>query len=201
MDGAPRAIYPTLIPVAEELRGPRVTLSRHRASDAVDFFAALEASRARLAPWLRFPDPIQTLDDARDWLIHREAYWLLREVLSFAIRMSATGDYLGNVELHHIDWDVRSFALGYWLRDGAEGHGYMSEAVQLATDYAFTGLSAHKIIIRCEARNKRSAAVAERLGFVREAWLRGEARGKDGTLVDELLYARLRDDPEHRDRP
>ena len=195
MDDALQSVYPTLIPVVEELRGPRVVLRRHRASDDADLFAALEASRERLAPWLHFPDPLQTVEAARDWLIRRESNWLLREALGFAVRHGETDDYLGGVDLHHIEWDRRLFWLGYWLRDGAEGHGYMSEAVRIVTDYAFNDLAANKVALRCDARNTRSAAVAERLGFVREARLRGEAFAKDGALTDELQYALIRDDP------
>jgi RimJ/RimL family protein N-acetyltransferase len=195
MDDAPSSVFPTLIPVAEELRGPRVVLLRLRADDAADLFAALEASRERLAPWLHFPDPLQTVEATRDWLIHLESRWLLRQALSFAIRHSETTEYLGGVELHTILWDRRLFALGYWLRSDAEGHGYMSEAVQILTDYAFAALGANKVSLRCDARNLRSAAVAERLGFVREAQLRGEAITKDGLLADELQYALTRDDP------
>lgn len=195
MADALQPAYPTLIPVTEELRGPRVTLRRHRASDADDLFAALEASRERLAPWLRFPDPLQTVEAARDWLIHSEAAWLLRKELEFAIRHSETNDYLGSIVVHHIDWGLRFFMLGYWLREGAEGHGYMSEAVRLVTDYAFTDLAANKVALRCDARNTRSASVAERLGFTLEGRLRAEMRAKDGALADNLQYALTRDDP------
>ena len=200
MADATHSVYPTLIPVTEELRGPRVALRRQRASDAADLFAAMEASRARLTPWLRIPDALQTVEATRDWLIRREAGWLLREILSFTIRHGETRNYLGNIELHHteigpIEWQRRFLALGYWLRDGAEGQGYMSEAAQLVTDYAFTDLAAKKVIIRCDARNTRSVAVAERLGFVLEARLRGEAHTKDGAVADELQYALIPDDP------
>jgi RimJ/RimL family protein N-acetyltransferase len=186
--------YPTLIPIAEELRGQRIVLLRLRAADAADLFAALEASRERLAPWLHFPDPLQSVEATRDWLIHLESRWLLRQALSFAIRHCETYEYLGGVELHTILWDRRFFALGYWLRSGAEGHGYMSEAVQILTEYAFSALGANKVSLRCDARNLRSAAVAERLGFVREAQLRGEAITKDGLPADELQFALTRDD-------
>jgi RimJ/RimL family protein N-acetyltransferase len=71
----------------------------------------------------------------------------------------------------------------------------MSEAVETLTDYAFSALEANKVSLRCDARNIRSAAVAERLGFVREATLRGEAITKDGLVADELQFALTRDDP------
>ena len=187
--------YPTLIPVAEELRGPRIVLHAHRADDAPELFAALEASRQRLGLWLRFPDKLQTVEATRDWLIHREARWLVREFLGFAIRHGETREYLGGVDLHSIVWEQRLFALGFWLRDGAEGQGYMSEAVRMVTDYAFAALGANKVAMRCDARNRRSAGVAERLGFVREACLRGEAVTNDGAIADEMQYALTRADP------
>jgi RimJ/RimL family protein N-acetyltransferase len=37
--------------------------------------------------------------------------------------------------------------------------------------------------------------VAERLGFVREARLRNEARATDGSLRDTLIFALTPDDP------
>jgi ribosomal-protein-serine acetyltransferase len=187
--------YPTLMPVAEELRGPRIILRSHRAGDAPELFGALEASRPRLGLWLHFPDKLQTVEATRDWLIHREAKWLLREFLGYAIRHSETSEYLGGVDLHSIVWDRRFFALGFWLRDGAEGQGYMSEAVRVVTDYAFNALGAKKVAMRCDARNRRSASVAERLGFVHEAVLRGEAITNDDTMADELQYALTRVDP------
>jgi RimJ/RimL family protein N-acetyltransferase len=67
--------------------------------------------------------------------------------------------------------------------------------VRLLTDHAFADLGAEKVALRCDARNVRSAAVAERLGFVREGRLRGEARAKDGARADELRYALTRADP------
>jgi RimJ/RimL family protein N-acetyltransferase len=111
------------------------------------------------------------------------------------MRHVQTEQYLGGIDLHSIAWDRGFFALGYWLAEGAEGKGYMTEAVRLVTDYAFDALGASKVGLRCDARNTRSAAVAERLGFVREARRRAEAIANDGELVDELEYALTRDDP------
>lgn len=195
MAGSQGSNYPTLIPVSEELRGPRIILRSHRADDAPELFAALEDSRLRLDLWLRFPGHLRTVEATRDWLIHREAKWLLREFLGFAIRHGETNEYLGGVDLHSIVWERRFFELGFWLRDGAEGKGYMSEAVRLVTDYAFTALDANKVAMRCDARNRRSAGVAERLGFVREAVLRREAVTNDSEISDELQYALTRADP------
>jgi hypothetical protein len=118
------AVYPTLIPVAEELRGPRIILRRYHERDASDLLAALEASRLRLAPWLRFPNRLQTVEATRDWLIHRESKWLLREALGFAIRHRQKEEYLGGVDLHSIAWDRCFFALGNGWPTALKGRVY-----------------------------------------------------------------------------
>ena len=89
---------------------------------------------------------------------------------------------------------VPSFEIGYWLRQSAEGHGYMSEAVRLITTYLFDNLGAQRVMIRCDARNARSKAVAERLGFPFEGGTRHDEIGTDGTVRDSLIYAMIPDD-------
>ena len=47
--------------------------------------------------------------------------------------------------------------------------------------------------IRMSARNMKSKAVPERLGFVLEGMLRNDARHVDGMLRDTCIYARIRE--------
>ncbi len=184
--------FQTAIPVFEELRGPRVLVRPYRTSDADDVYAAVEASRDHLRPWMPFAD--ETADELRDWLAHAMARWLLREELPAGVWEAASGRYLGGSGLMIRDWRIGYFEIGYWLRADAEGKGYMAETVRLLTDYAFTSLGANRVEIRCDARNTRSSAVAERLGFVREGRLRNNAHAPDG-LRDTLIFARTPDDP------
>ncbi|HLY30284.1 MAG TPA: GNAT family N-acetyltransferase [Ktedonobacterales bacterium] len=185
--------FQTAIPTFEELQGARVLVRPYRASDADDIYAAIEASRDHLRPWLPFAD--ETADELRDWLTHALARWLLREELTVGVWELASGRYLGGSGFHIHSWQIGYFEIGYWLRADAEGKGFMTETVRLLTDYAFASLGAQRVEIRCDARNTRSAAVAERLGFVREARLRKNLRAPDGTLRDTLIFARTPDDP------
>ncbi|MEO7002943.1 MAG: GNAT family N-acetyltransferase, partial [Ktedonobacterales bacterium] len=186
----PSPTFPTLLPVAEEIIGPRLVLCRHRVADADELLTALTVSRPLLRPWLGFHEPLTTGEATRDWLIQREAKWQLREELGFCLRLGATGAYLGSIDLHTINWREGFLALGYWLRIGAEGHGYMREAVGLATDYAFTALGIRQIGIHCDARNHRSAAVATHCGFTLEAHLRADHRAYDNVLADTLQFVK-----------
>ena len=187
----------TLIPLFEELRGPRVVVRPYRLEDADALFAAVAESRQHIWPWMPWGDQHQTVDDSRDFILRSQAKWLQREDdLNVGIFAVESGRYLGGSGLHVRGWDVPAFEIGYWLRASAEGHGYMAEAVKLLTDFAFESLGAQRVMIRCDARNTRSAAVAERLGFVREAHLRNEVRTHtDSALRDTLVFSLIPSDP------
>lgn len=181
--------YLTLIPLFEELQGEHVLVRPYRESDAAAVREAVEESREHIRPWLPFADAHQTLEESRDWIIHQMAKWLLREDMIIGIWEKATQRYLGGSGLHPHDWKCRSFEIGYWLRASATGRGYMTETVRLLIDYACTELSAKRIMIRCDVRNTRSAAIPQRLGFVQEGCLRNEVMGADGTLRNMLVFS------------
>lgn len=188
--------HKTLIPLFEELRGPRVVVRPYRLEDADELFAAVEESRQHLWPWLPWVTQHQTVEDTRDFILRTQAKWLLREDdLTVGFFEARSGRYLGGSGLHIRGWDVPAFEIGYWIRASAEGHGYVVETVKLLTDFAFTSLDAQRVMIRCDARNARSAAVAERLGFVREALLRNDMRDANGEVRSTLVFSLTPDDP------
>ena len=194
-DKAPLPPDPSALAIAEELPGPRLTLWRLRVGDAEELLTALVESRPRLRPWMRFHEHITTLDEARDFLAHDQVKWARRESFHFGLRLLPTDALIGALHVHSIQWDIPSFALGYWLRTGYDGQGYMTEAVRVGADYLFETLHARRVGIRCDTRNARSAAVAERLGFVREGRLRNESRAYDGALADDYVYSLIDTDP------
>jgi len=179
----------TLIPLFDELRSARLIVRPYRESDAQAVNEAIAASRDHLRPWMPFADAHQTVEETRDWIIHEMARWLLRENLIVGIWEAATNRYLGSSGLHIHNWETGYFEIGYWLRADATGCGYITEAVQLLVDYAFTQLAATRVEICCDERNVRSAAVAQRLGFVQEARLRNHMVAPDGTLRTTLIFS------------
>jgi RimJ/RimL family protein N-acetyltransferase len=61
--------------------------------------------------------------------------------------------------------------------------------VRLLADYAFETLKANRLEIRCDELNVRSAAIPQRLGFVREGCLRNNATAPDGKLRNMLVFS------------
>lgn len=187
--------YRTLIPLFEELQGERVIVRPYRVEDAEALQAAVAESREHLRPWLPFADAHQSVEESRDFIIRSTANWLLRENFGLSIWSHETGAFLGGVGFHIRDWDIRWFEIGYWLRASAEGHGYMTEAVRLVSNYLLDHLDAQRVEIRCNALNTHSAAVALRLGFVQEGRLRNVRVAASSAPEDTLIFSRIPTDP------
>ena len=181
--------YHTLIPMFEELCGERVLVRPYRESDAEALFEAMNESREHLRPWMPFADEHQTVEESRNWIIHQMAEWLLRDELMLSIWAQSTGRYLGSTGLHPHNWEIGYFEIGYWLRPSAEGFGYVTEAVQLLTNYALDSLKANRLEIRCDELNVRSAAVPKRLGYVLEGRFRNYISTTDDRLRTTLIFS------------
>lgn len=186
--------HPTLTPIFDELRGERVLVRPHRESDAEEHFAAVMESREHLLPWLPWAAQYATVDDSREFIAYCIARWVRREDFIVGVWDAQTRRFLGGSGLHPRQPDVPSYEIGYWLRASAEGHGYMTEAVKLLSDYAFATLGANSVFIRCDARNTRSAAIPARLGFRLEGHLRADSIAYDGALRDTLIFNLTPDD-------
>lgn len=195
----PQFKHPTLINLPEELSGPRITLRPYREDDAPQIHEAVAESRQQLRPWVNWVDDMATLDDCRDYCLRCAARWTLRTDLSLGIFETASGRYLGGAGLHDPNWALRAFEIGYWVRQSAASHGYVTEAVRVLAQFALDDLDARRIEITCDADNHASRRVAERAGFTLEGTLRNTVLGQEGNLKDSLVYAIIPKDQEKRD--
>jgi RimJ/RimL family protein N-acetyltransferase len=189
-----KPVDPTLIPLFKELWSERVVVRPYREEDAEALHEAIAESRDHLRPWLPFADEHQTVDESRAWINGSRARWILRQNMNCGIFEAATGRYLGGIGLDVHSWEIPSFEIGYWLRQSAVGHGYMSEAVRLLTDFALNDLKAKRVEIQCDERNVHSANVARRLGYVQEGRLRNECQAPDGAVRNTLIFSVVPED-------
>jgi RimJ/RimL family protein N-acetyltransferase len=187
--------FRTQVKLFDELAGERVIVRPYRVEDAEALREAVEESREHIRAWLPFADAHQTIEETRDWITHRVADWLLRDEMGTGVFLREDGAFLGGLGLHPRSWEIGYFELGYWLRASAEGHGYMREAVSLLITFAARDLLASRLEIRCDARNARSAGVAEGLGFKREGHLRNGLHAPTGGMRDTLIFGLIPGDP------
>lgn len=187
---APPVPNPLLLDLPPELVGPRVVCRPYRDGDADVVAKAVAESRPRLLaadmPWVKEWD---APDQGAIFVRRCQAKWAAREDLTLGLWERASGAFVGSSGLHRINWSVPNVEIGYWIREGFEGRGLVTEATALIAAFSFGALYAQRVRIRCASGNARSAAVPRRLGFAHEATLRNESRGSDGALRDMFEFA------------
>jgi len=186
---------PLLIDIPERLDGQRTVLQAPRAGLGAEMAVVITQSLSHLRPWMPWAQDVPTAESAEMVVRRMQADFIARRDLCFHLYArrpdGSPGRLLGGTGLHRMDWAVRRFEIGYWIRPEAAGQGHVSEAVQLLTALAFDTLAARRVEIRCDTRNLRSRAVAERCGFELEGVLKRDALGVDGAPRDTAVYARI----------
>lgn len=170
----------------------RLIVRAPRWEDGAVVNAAILESLPELQPWMAWARPAPRLEETEANVRRARLRFLARVDLRLHVFHKDSGRFLGSSGLHRIDWALRRFEIGYWLRTSETGRGYMTEAVAGITDFAARELAANRIEIRCDVRNARSRAVAERLGFRLDGVLRGEALDSAGLPSDEMVFAKVR---------
>jgi RimJ/RimL family protein N-acetyltransferase len=183
------AVDPILLEIPAVLRGERIIVRMLEDDDAQMLFEAIDESREHLARWMPWAKDHVSIDDSLSYIRRSHADWLVRRRLPVGIVELASGRLIGGSGLERIDWQVRSFEIGYWLRVSAEGRGFAQETVRLLTRLAFDQLDANRVEIRMDARNQRSERVAQRAGFAFEGTLRNAALDSRGAPADRQVYA------------
>ena len=182
--------------VPREILTERLWLHQYREGDSDEVFAAIEESRAELERWMRWPTRIQSIEEARAAVMDASA-----EETSWELGIFRPDDdaLIGGIDVRMLNAGVPSFALGYWLRSYATGHGYMREAVQALTGVLFARAGARRVVIGCDPANRRSIRVAEASGYTFEARMRNEIVYPGNDVRDLLIYAMIDTDEAVRD--
>jgi RimJ/RimL family protein N-acetyltransferase len=188
------ASSPILVELPDRLVGQNVVVRPYDEADAPGLWEAIEESRDHLAPWMPWVGVYTAPSEALAAVRRFRSKWLTREDLIVGIFDHTGQRLLGGSGLHRIDWQIRRFEIGYWIRESASGHGYVTETVQLLTRLAFDGLAANRVEIRMEVANTRSRVIPERLGFQLEGRMRRSMPGVDGSARDIWMFSLLREE-------
>jgi len=148
-----------------------------------------------VARWIPVPVPYR-LEDARTFLASAAEAWSSGREPTFVIADSVNGTLVGMIAIRRRPDEPGKASVGYWLAPGARGRGTATRSVRLVVRWAFT---VEPKLVRMEiltlVGNEASGRVALRAGFAREGVLRRYLPFR-GELVDAVMFARLRDDPE-----
>lgn len=184
---------PILFDIPDSFESERLVLRAPRPGDGEALNAAVIESLAELRPWMPWAMQAPTLADSEEYVRRSAVKYAAREDLLLLLWCKATGALIGGSGMHRIDWEVPAVEIGYWVRTSRAGQGYITEAVNAITTFAFDVIGAHRVEIRCDERNERSAAVARRAGFELEGILRNEARQHLSLeLRNTMVFAKVR---------
>ncbi len=164
-----------------ELRPPRRT-------DARPMFEAVSASLPELVPWMAWAHPDYREVEAAEWVRRAGRAFADGLEFGFVVRSVETGEVLGSAGLNTIDRLNRWANLGYWIRSDRTGHGFATRAARLVSGFGLSEVALGRIEILAAVENRRSQAVAERCGAVREGVLRRRLRVGDD-VQDAVVFS------------
>ena len=128
---------------------------------AKEIYQLIDQDREQLRRWLPWVDETQSVRDTRQNLINRiDGFRAKREAAFFGVL-----DGMIVASVGFVSHDKNEGEIGYWLLSEHRGRGLMTVFVTACVRYGFNDLGLKKIIIKCAAKNTKSAAVALRLGF------------------------------------
>ncbi|WP_096190499.1 GNAT family N-acetyltransferase [Evansella halocellulosilytica] len=183
---------PILLDFPHEFETDRLLIRMPKPGDGKTVYDAIKASSSELKRWLPFAYKGQSEEETEINIREAHSQFLKREDLRLLIFHKDTGQFIGTSGLHRINWDVPKFEVGYWIDSRFSGNGYITEAVEGITQFAFHELKAKRIEICCDSKNTKSRAIPERLGFQLEGILRNDDLSVDGSeLRDTCIYAKV----------
>lgn len=167
-----------------------VNLRPLKEADAQELHALIEANRAHLARWLPWAAG-QGFEETLEFI--RKSRSQASKNDGFQAAIVHDGGIIGMVGYPGVDWANRSTRIGYWLDEAHQGRGIVTAAVRLLADHALTVWQLNRVEIHVATENRRSRAIAERLGFREEGTLR-RAQQVNGRYLHSVIYSMLATD-------
>jgi RimJ/RimL family protein N-acetyltransferase len=181
----------------ESFESERLILRVPKPGDGQVLLEAYNESLERLRPWFPWAQETGTLEEREQFVRQQYAKFIQNEDMMLFFFLKDSGILIGCGGLHYRGLNVPKFEIGYWVRTGFEGKGYITEAVNAITRFGFEQAAAQRIFIRCDINNLRSQAVAKRVGYIYEGTFRNfERRHHTGELTDMMYFALTRRDYE-----
>ena len=165
----------------KEIRTERLVLRPFRLSDVDDVY-----EYAQDPEWARFlPVPQPYLRSDAEEFVARQLAASWPDEPSWAIVLE--GKVIGALNLHDLNSERRTAALGYAVARARWSQGFATEAVKAVMPAAFTNLNLISVWAMADLRNIASQRVMEKAGMTRKRLVQEDASSV-GPPVDMVLY-------------
>ncbi|MFJ8888557.1 GNAT family N-acetyltransferase [Streptomyces sp. NPDC102402] len=155
---------------------------------AAEFLAHMDRARTLVDPWIPFAAAATDLASARALLQRYADKQAADTGRLYGIWLDGT--LVGGVLFRIFEAQNGNCEIGCWLEAAAEGRGLVTRASRTLIDWAVDVRGMHRVEWVASSANRRSVAVAERLGMTREGVLR-EAYPYRGKRHDQEIWAVL----------
>ncbi|MBU9720377.1 MULTISPECIES: GNAT family N-acetyltransferase [Bacillaceae] len=160
-------------------------------------FQLTDQSRDYLREWLPWVDFTKSINDSNNFIDSTLKQFSQNN--GFQAGIWYKGHLAGVIGLHSINWSNHSTSIGYWLGEGDQGKGIMTQACAEVVDYCFEELNLQRVEIRAATENLKSAKIPEKLNFPREGCLKQSEKLYD-KYVDHYVYGLTKEDYKSEDR-
>lgn len=183
-----------MLNLPEKITGNRIYLQRHdkTLAHAMEMHKLVRSSIRELQPWLSWAIDIYSLEEAYEYIVYSHSLWREGSGYVFAIFQN-DGKCIGNISILNIDYKNQHSEIGYWLATEVAGNGYMQEAVSILEKEVFAA-GMHKIIIKTDVLNVKSANVAQKQGYVLDGIMRGDMYAEqEGRFRDINIFSKIKE--------
>ena len=174
-----------------ELQSQRLLLREITARDVSDIFEIYSDPEVMLYFDDRFA--FQDLSEAEQMISGYQNEIRDQNGMRWGIVLKESGKLIGTCGFHAISDYHKRIETGYDLNRHYWGKGFMSEALSLIIDHAFTVSDVNRIEAFVETPNTASRSLLEKLGFKLEGLLREHEMCR-GNLIDIQILSLLRKD-------
>ncbi len=158
---------------------------------AEELFSVVRKNFEHLNEWLPWAKEDYSIESAKEFIKMNRQRYAEYEISDYFIFENQK--IIGLIGFNHPDFQNKSIEIGYWLDKDQTGKGIISKCCRVLIDYVFNELGLNRIVIRCATENKKSRAIPEKLGFMREGTARQDEWLHD-RFVDLEIYSMLKEE-------
>lgn len=157
--------------------------------DTDELYSLVHHNRSHLHPWLEWVDKTTRPEHSRNYIL--DSLHDIEVQASMSLAVIAGNQIAGSVGMHHWDHLANRAEIGYWIAKKHEGKGIITASLTAFAGFLFRHAGLNKLEIHFLTGNRRSAAVAARLGFKTEGIIR-QCVLRNGILEDKVIMGLLK---------
>lgn len=162
----------------------QLVLKRWEPEWADEAAAAVRESLPELKPWLPWATDDYDSAAALSYITRSVQGWAERTEFNYAI-FTTVGDLIGSIGLM-TRVGPGALEIGYWMRTPWAGRGHMTAAVRVLARVALTLPGIERVVIRHDAANAASGAVAAKAGFTEAERVTADPAAPSGSRTEIL---------------